>query len=110
MGRTSPRESCTSSRESNWPGALLKTPTMPSLAIPLVCVFAPIFWAVPGVDARGDSAQIASSLPFIQARPAGDPHFYDTYGRVRIFHGSNRVKKASPWYFADMLEKDTEFE
>jgi len=34
----------------------------------------------------------------------GDPHFYDEFGRVRIFHGCNRVKKGFPWYFTDMLD------
>jgi endoglycosylceramidase len=36
-------------------------------------------------------------------------HFYDDQGRVRIFHGANRVQKAAPWYFEDMLGS-TEFE
>ena len=33
----------------------------------------------------------------------------DERGRVRIFHGSNRVMKAPPWYFADQLHDDREF-
>ena len=28
-----------------------------------------------------------------------DGHFYEASGRVRIFHGINRVKKGFPWYF-----------
>ena len=28
----------------------------------------------------------------------GDTNFYDEYGRVRIFHGGNRVMKGFPWY------------
>ena len=37
-------------------------------------------------------------LPFIRASSElGDPHFYDSFDRVRIFHGVNRVKKAFPW-------------
>jgi endoglycosylceramidase len=37
-------------------------------------------------------------LAFIRTS-AADRHFRDAGGRVRIFHGVNRVKKAFPWYF-----------
>jgi len=37
---------------------------------------------------------------------SGDFHFYDEHGRVRIFHGSNRVNKGPPWYVEDMYESD----
>ena len=49
-----------------------------------------------------------SSLGPIHAGPGGT--FLDAEGRTRIFHGSNRVPKAPPWFFADMAEGDGEFE
>jgi len=36
------------------------------------------------------------------------PFFYDEYGRVRIFHGINRVEKGYPWYYEEMLNSDAE--
>ena len=45
---------------------------------------------------------------FIKADAHG--RFVDEHGRVRIFHGGNRVMKATPWYFADQVRDDTEFE
>ena len=44
---------------------------------------------------------------FIHAGSNGQ--FIDELGRVRILHGSNRVMKAAPWYFADQLDDDREF-
>ena len=41
---------------------------------------------------------------------AHDGNFVDSFGRVRIMHGSNRVMKALPWYFQDMASSDREFE
>lgn len=38
----------------------------------------------------------------------GDKHFYDESGRVRIFHGANRVCKGTPWFFADQTTSDDE--
>eukprot|EP00729_Bicosta_minor_P008698 gene8698-2097_t len=38
----------------------------------------------------------------------GNRQFYDEAGRARLFHGGNRVPKASPWYFDDMLQSDGE--
>ena len=50
------------------------------------------------------------TLSWIRASPTpGDPHFYDEAGRVRIFHGGNRIQKAFPWYFEDMANSDDEF-
>jgi endoglycosylceramidase len=47
----------------------------------------------------------ASALPldggFLRTDTNGQ--FVDSLGRVRIFHGSNRVKKSAPWYFVDQL-------
>ena len=58
--------------------------------------------------------QLASATPadsWISTRPASvSRHFFDESGRVRIFHGSNRVWKASPWYFVEQTEGDDEFE
>ena len=52
----------------------------------------------------------AADLSFIRASSElGDPHFYDDAGRTRIFHGGNRVMKASPWFFEDMANSDAEF-
>lgn len=39
---------------------------------------------------------------------AGDNYFRDATGRVRIFHGGNRVAKGFPWYFPSMLNTDKE--
>ena len=49
-------------------------------------------------------------LQFIRSAGVGNRHFYDELGRVRIFHGSNRVEKAFPWYFEDMVRSDDEFQ
>lgn len=49
-----------------------------------------------------------SNLSFIHAGDSGG--FLDEAGRVRIFHGCNRVKKSAPWYFKDMLASDAEFD
>jgi endoglycosylceramidase len=50
------------------------------------------------------------SASFIRAsNTVGDTSFYDEVGRVRIFHGGNRVEKRAPWYFDDMLSSDAEF-
>lgn len=48
--------------------------------------------------------------PWIHTGTKGDPNFYDEFGRIRIFHGSNRVQKNIPWYFPEMYESDKEFE
>ena len=48
------------------------------------------------------SAIAISSLDFIRSSTES-PHFYDASGRVRIFHGANRVAKSAPWFFPDML-------
>ena len=58
--------------------------------------------AVPGTLAVGSTAGFIKS--------DGKSNFVDEHGRVRIFHGSNRVQKASPWYFSDMLDSESEFE
>ena len=52
------------------------------------------------------SADSTPTSGFIKAK---NSNFVDEHGRVRIFHGSNRVQKASPWYFQDMLDSDSEF-
>ena len=54
---------------------------------------------------------LAASVPsFIRASNSpGDTNFYDEFGRVRIFHGSNRVQKGGSWYFPEMLTSDSEF-
>jgi endoglycosylceramidase len=51
-----------------------------------------------------------AALPFIRTGGLGDPFFYDDFNRVRIFHGANRVKKAPPWYFEDMVNSDAEYD
>ena len=56
------------------------------------------------------AAASAADLPWIRTAPAGDAHFYDSLGRTRLFHGANRVQKAAPWYFDEMLSSDAEFE
>ena len=57
------------------------------------------------------TSSLPSNLSFIRAsNRVGDPHFYDAEGRVRIFHGANRVQKGFPWYFEDMLANDGEAE
>lgn len=63
--------------------------------------------AVAGAIAICLVAEVSSS--WIHTGTRGDPHFYDEHGRVRIFHGSNRVKKSFPWYFHEMLDADEEF-
>ena len=59
-----------------------------------------------------DAAARASSeqpLSFIRAsNVVGDKNFYDEHGRVRIFHGANRVAKGFPWLFPDQLDNDGE--
>ncbi len=45
----------------------------------------------------------ATTLPFIRTSET-DAHFYDEFGRVRIFHGSNRVQKGTPWLFPKLLD------
>ena len=37
-----------------------------------------------------------------------DGHFYDASGRVRIFHGINRVMKGFPWYFENFRTASNE--
>ena len=59
----------------------------------------------------GLAVRSAAAVPLDWIRTsATDNHFHDAHGRVRIFHGSNRVWKAEPWYFEDMLESDAEFD
>ena len=48
------------------------------------------------------------SLPWIRTSDT-DHHFYDEFGRVRIFHGSNRVRKEFPWYYPEMSDPDSGF-
>eukprot|EP00947_MAST-08B_sp_MAST-8B-sp1_P003756 g3756.t1 len=49
----------------------------------------------------------SSSLPWIRASNVpGDVNFYDEFGRVRLFHGSNRVQKSQPWYVPEMADDD----
>ena len=62
--------------------------------------------AAAGLAAAAPGARAA--LPFIRAGPTN--HFVDEAGRVRIFHGSNRVMKAPPWYFSGMANSTREFE
>ena len=50
-----------------------------------------------------------AALPFVRTS-ATDAHFYDAHGRVRIFHGCNRVSKSFPWYFPQMLHNDTQLD
>ena len=53
----------------------------------------------------------APANSWISTRPASvSRHFFDEEGRVRIFHGSNRVWKGVPWYFQDQADSDDEFE
>eukprot|EP00520_Triparma_pacifica_P006726 CAMPEP_0118638564 /NCGR_PEP_ID=MMETSP0785-20121206/3757_1 /TAXON_ID=91992 /ORGANISM="Bolidomonas pacifica, Strain CCMP 1866" /LENGTH=449 /DNA_ID=CAMNT_0006529833 /DNA_START=14 /DNA_END=1360 /DNA_ORIENTATION=+ len=40
---------------------------------------------------------------------ASDAHFRDEAGRVMIFHGGNRVKKESPWYFENQMSTEDEY-
>ena len=48
----------------------------------------------------------SSPLEFIRTS-AADRHFRDANGRVRIFHGVNRVEKGFPWYFDTMADNAT---
>lgn len=52
---------------------------------------------------------VGSSPPggFLHAGVNGQ--WIDELGRVRILHGSNRVEKRPPWYFAEMAGGDEEF-
>ena len=53
----------------------------------------------------------AQPLSLIRAsNTRGDPHFYDESGRVRIFHGVNRVQKAFPWYFQNQIANADEMQ
>lgn len=45
-----------------------------------------------------------SRAPTAKIRVDGDNHwFLDEFGRVRIFHGVNSVRKGSPWYYEYLL-------
>mmetsp|Transcript_7252 Transcript_7252/g.20469 ORF Transcript_7252/g.20469 Transcript_7252/m.20469 type:complete len:497 (+) Transcript_7252:110-1600(+) len=53
------------------------------------------------------SSAVSNPLGFIRAsEEVGDFHFYDEYGRVRIFHGTNQVMKVPPWYISEMYDSD----
>lgn len=57
--------------------------------------------------AFGVSTLSTEALGWIRASDKpGDFHFYDEHGRVRIFHGSNRVQKSPPWYIEEMYASD----
>ena len=62
--------------------------------------------------ASSQNAIAAPSQPLLPSirTSATDAHFYDAHGRVRIFHGCNRVSKSFPWYFPSMLYNDTELD
>ena len=50
------------------------------------------------------------ALPSVRASST-DRHFYDAHGRVRIFHGFNRVpddRHPEPWYWEAMYASDRE--
>ena len=58
----------------------------------------------------GILASDTTGLEYIRtSATAGDRNFYDEAGRVRIFHGGNRVPKFAPWYFDDMLQASKVF-
>ena len=57
----------------------------------------------------GGSVVPPSSVPFIRTS-FDDNHFYDDFGRVRIFHGGNRVEKHFPWLFESMVASDDELD
>ena len=59
-----------------------------------------------GVTAKDADDQ---PLPFIRTS-FDDSHFYDEYGRVRIFHGNARVDKAFPWVFPHLVDTDEELD
>ena len=54
------------------------------------------------------SAPASASLPAIRTS-ATDSHFYDDFGRVRLFHGGNRVKKGFPWLFDEINAPNSTF-
>jgi endoglycosylceramidase len=50
---------------------------------------------------------VSGKLGLIRAsNEPGDFNFYDEHGRVRIFHGCNRARKAPPWYTTEMYDSD----
>ena len=54
------------------------------------------------------SPQSPAVLPSVAT---ASPHFVEAQGRVRIFHGANRVMKRPPWYFPQQLDdEDSEIE
>ena len=59
-----------------------------------------------GVTAKDADDQ---PLPFIRTS-FDDSHFYDEYGRVRIFHGNARVDKGFPWVFPHLVDTDEELD
>ena len=75
-------------------------PGMPSHLALFVCAAVAL---VPPCAAVGSASFIRAS------NTVGDTSFYDEVGRVRIFHGGNRVEKRAPWYFDGMLSSDAEF-
>mmetsp|Transcript_21345 Transcript_21345/g.51747 ORF Transcript_21345/g.51747 Transcript_21345/m.51747 type:complete len:483 (-) Transcript_21345:156-1604(-) len=60
------------------------------------------------VSLASATVAVAADLSFIHSAEVGDPHFYDEHGRVRIFHGCNRVQKSFPWYFPHQVGSDNE--
>ena len=56
-------------------------------------------------DEEEEQKEDSGSLPWIRASNS-DAYFYDEHGRVRIFHGGNRVQKAWPWYFVDQTNNN----
>ena len=55
-------------------------------------------------------AALSATPPSLSFIHAGNDGFLDQAGRVRIFHGCNRVQKSPPWYFPDMLASEAEFD
>ena len=76
------------------------------LILSLALCLAPLVLAVRFVECSTTPAD-----SWISTREASvSRHFFDEEGRVRIFHGSNRVWKAEPWYFVSQAESDDEFD
>mmetsp|Transcript_105427 Transcript_105427/g.304340 ORF Transcript_105427/g.304340 Transcript_105427/m.304340 type:complete len:323 (-) Transcript_105427:1277-2245(-) len=86
----------------------LEAPDYKSKMASLAALLALFVLAAPSV-ATDEGRPSTTALSWIRTSEENS-HFYDEHGRVRIFHGSNRVMKAEPWYFDDMLENDDEFD